>query len=61
MINSNIVKPEKFDHLHLIYHFTVPLNVLKNFRNWIKSIESFAWGLRPKGKFAFFSRSLRNN
>ena len=27
MINeSNMVKPEKFDHLHLVYHFTVPLN-----------------------------------
>ena len=25
-MNSNIVKPEKFDHLHLVYHFTVPLN-----------------------------------
>ena len=21
-----MVKPEKFDHLHLVYHFTVPLN-----------------------------------
>ena len=25
-MNSNIVKPEKFEHLHLVYHFTVPLN-----------------------------------
>ena len=24
-MNSNIVKPEKFDHLHLVYNFTVPL------------------------------------
>ena len=24
-MNSNIVKPEKFAHLHLIYHFTVPI------------------------------------
>ena len=23
-----MVKPEKFDHLHLVYHFTVPLTVL---------------------------------
>ena len=22
-MNSNMVKPEKFGHLHLIYHFTV--------------------------------------
>ena len=26
-MNSNIVKPEKFDHLHLVYYFTVPLKV----------------------------------
>ena len=25
LMNSNMVKPEKFDHLHLVYHFTVPL------------------------------------
>ena len=24
-MNSNMVKPEKLDHLHLVYHFTVPL------------------------------------
>ena len=24
-MNSNIVKPEKFDHLQLGYHFAVPL------------------------------------
>ena len=24
-MNSNKVKPEKFDHPHLVYHFTVPL------------------------------------
>ena len=26
LMNSGMVKPEKFDHLHLVYHFTVPLN-----------------------------------
>ena len=26
LMNSNMVKPEKFGHLHLVYHFTVPLN-----------------------------------
>ena len=26
-MNSNMVKPEKFDHLHLVYHFTIPLIV----------------------------------
>ena len=25
LMNSNMVKPEKFGHLHLVYHFTVPL------------------------------------
>ena len=25
LMNSNMVKPEEFDHLHLVYHFTVPL------------------------------------
>ena len=24
-MNSDMVKPEKFGHLHLVYHFTVPL------------------------------------
>ena len=29
MINEfKYVKPEKFDHLHLVYHFTVPLTAL---------------------------------
>ena len=25
LVNSNMVKPERFDLLHLVYHFTVPL------------------------------------
>ena len=25
LVNSNMVKPEKFDYFHLVYHFTVPL------------------------------------
>ena len=24
-MNSDMVRPEKFGHLHLVYHFTVPL------------------------------------
>ena len=24
-MNSDMVKPEKFGHLHLVYHFAVPL------------------------------------
>ena len=26
-MNSNIVKPKKFGHLHLVYHFTIPLKL----------------------------------
>ena len=25
-MNSNVVKPDKFHRLHLVYRFTVPLN-----------------------------------
>ena len=27
-MNSNMVKPEKLGHLHLVYHFTIPLNLI---------------------------------
>ena len=27
-MNSNMVKPEKFGHLHVVYHFTIPLRSL---------------------------------
>ena len=26
-MNSNTVKPEHFDHVHLVYHFAVPLGL----------------------------------
>ena len=31
-MNSDMVKPEKFGHLHLVYHFIVPLTgvILEN-------------------------------
>ena len=29
LINLNIVRPEKSDHFHLVYHFTVPLREQK--------------------------------
>ena len=32
-MNSDIVKSEKFGHLHLVYHFTVPLKHLVNCLN----------------------------
>ena len=28
-MNSDMVKSEKFGHLHLVYHITVPLNLLR--------------------------------
>ena len=28
-MNSNMVKPEKFDHLHLVYDFAIPLNTIQ--------------------------------
>ena len=32
LMNSNMVKPEQFDHLHLVYHSKIPLraSILKN-------------------------------
>ena len=30
LTNSDMVKPEKLDHLHLVYYFTVPLNATKD-------------------------------
>ena len=32
-MNSDMVKPEKFGHLHLVYHFTVPLKYVWTFCN----------------------------
>ena len=29
LMNSDMVKPEKSDHLHLFYHFTVPLSIVQ--------------------------------
>ena len=29
-MNSDMVKPEKLGHLHLVYHFTVPLSFCQN-------------------------------
>ena len=34
LINSNMVKPEKFDHLHLLYHFTVLLKAKTRFTKY---------------------------
>ena len=29
LMNSNMVEPEKFSHLHLVFHFTVPLKTMR--------------------------------
>ena len=29
-MNSNMVKPEKFDHLNLVYHFPIPVMFLES-------------------------------
>ena len=39
LVNSNMVKPEKFDHFHLVYHLTVsltgePLPYWKTKKEW---------------------------
>ena len=31
LMSSNMVRPEKVGHLHLVYHFTVPLDAQKAF------------------------------
>ena len=38
LMNSNIIKPEKFDHLDLVYHFTVPLRIILMFYNSIQKV-----------------------
>ena len=36
-MNPNMVKPEKFGHLHLVYHFTFPLRVKAHSKPWFDS------------------------
>ena len=35
-LNSNMTNPEKFDHLHLVYHLAVPLNSISD--EWFYAI-----------------------
>ena len=39
-MNSDMVKLEKFGHLHLVYHFTVPLSA--NLTKWSNRLKQFA-------------------
>ena len=36
-MNSNMVKPEKIDHLHLVYHFAIPWRASGSERNKVVS------------------------
>ena len=57
LMNSNIVKAEKCDHLHLVYHFTVPLIFIKLFASW----EGSFWVLlMDEGGGCFLSFSFLN-
>ena len=42
-MNSDVVTPKKFGHLHLVYHFTVPLNMFPKLPlGQIKKVMNFA-------------------
>ena len=48
-MNSNMVKPEKFGHLRLVYHLTIPLNrtlVLVAYFSFKKP--RYKWNLQEK-------------
>ena len=68
-MNSNIVKPEKFGHLHLVYHFTVSLTFnysLTHFvsitaKNTVTSPDFLVWKFCRKTQFPHsFGRFARN-
>ena len=52
-MNSNMVKPETFDHLHLVYDFTVPLRIY--------SVNVTKSAVFPQRKFHFFVQCKVNN
>ena len=41
-MNSDMVKPEKFGHLHLVYHFTIPLSNVNNSTCFIWPVKNLA-------------------
>ena len=56
-MNSNVVKSEKFDHLHLVDHFTVPLKMMKYaFCFIVKAIYVFLWLFGHFEKMAWLER-----
>ena len=50
-MNSDMVKPEKFDHLHLVYHFTVPLKD-NSLKRELKETSDSAFKIVPKNNIA---------
>ena len=47
LVNSDMIKPEKFDHLHLVYHFTVPLKD-NSLKRELKEASDSAFKIIPK-------------
>ena len=60
LMNSNMIKPEKFHHLHLVYDFTVPLTFSRNnfFFNWKLNIPSFIFLIWTEQFWIWFSQKF---
>ena len=53
LMNSDMVKPEKLDHRHLVYHFTVPLRQKELF--WYHKLKTYApFGLNERDVYAAY-------
>ena len=57
-MNPGMVKPEKFGHLHLNYHFTVPLKKLTEIKNDVIFIFTLFCGASER--FYLFEAPKRN-
>ena len=52
-MNSDMVKPGKLDHRHLVYHFTVPLRQKELF--WYHKLKTYApFGLNERDVYAAY-------
>ena len=59
-MNSNMVKPEKFGHLHLVYHLTVPSkSVMTKVLNSARKILCKAMKFKVKSDKATFDRRYK--
>ena len=50
-MNSDMVKPEKFDHFHLVYHFTGPLRMLNLFKINNNLVNIYMFKINQKCKY----------